>query len=217
MRIAGWLLWAGVGCSKAPEPAAAPPAAPAVVVEESAVSQDVRITRDRERSLFAELGKRGLKPRDLPESFAGAAVDRSVDQPLGVDLGLTLGGQPLFFVKDGAAVVDIAVFDGLAVVDATNPPKGWHGLGRLADPDAADLDDVVRLLVEADVILTWAHIGSELTLTPVETAPPKARGGWRLKGTHTYFTNEENVDEIEVGIVVTEDGQVLVGPPPPAG
>ncbi len=215
MRGARWLLVGTLGCSRAPAVPAAPPPPPAP--EESAVESSVRIIRDRDQSLFSELGRRGLAPGDVPAGYPAAAVDQSVDAPLGLDLGLTLGGRPVFFVKDGAAVVDTAVFGPLSRVDATNPPDTWAPVGRLAAPDGVDLGAAVRLLVQADLVLTWAHIGSELTLTPVAAPPPKARGAWRLRGTHTYFTNTENTDEIDVGVVVSEDGLVLVGPPPPAG
>ena len=104
--------------------------------------------------------------------------------------------------------VDRKILSELTVVDTTSLSKGETSkVGRLLRADAPPLD-VVRCLIQADVLLTWAHIGSEVRLFAPEQDGPR----WHVDvdGTHTYFTNEENVDAFAFRVSLGDQGVISV-------
>ncbi|MCP4807970.1 MAG: hypothetical protein GY913_32185 [Proteobacteria bacterium] len=87
-------------------------------------------------------------------------------------------------------------------VDATRLSEGEVGTVGPAVDEVRGLA-LAEALLTSNTILSWIHIGSELCLTEVE-------GGVHVKGTHTYFTNEENVVPIEFDVRVDEAGLITV-------
>lgn len=86
-------------------------------------------------------------------------------------------------------------------VDATKLSTGE------AKPVGEPVDDVrgvamVEALLRSNTILSWIHIGSELCLS-------EADGVVAVEGTHTYFTNEENVVPIAFDVRLV-DGVITV-------
>jgi len=83
-----------------------------------------------------------------------------------------------------------------------------HAVGRLLVAGTPPLLTVCHLLIQADVILTWAHIGSKLTLSNER----RVDGFWRVdvSGTHEYYTNERNEDRVAFTVQVDKKGYIVV-------
>ena len=66
-----------------------------------------------------------------------------------------------------------------------------------------DSISVIRQLIAADVIGTYAHIGSTLCVVEIP-------GGVHITGTHTYFTNTENTDSLDFQVLIDPAGVITV-------
>ena len=125
-------------------------------------------------------------------------------------------GQAAFWFegsgKDTMIVADSGLFASpkLDVVNATCLQVGeTHTVGTLCIPPMMALIDVAELLVAADVVLTYVHIGSTLSMSEA-AAPYRAAAAYRFAGTHEYYTNECNVDELSFEVRFKCDGQIVV-------
>ena len=124
-------------------------------------------------------------------------------------------GRPAFYFlgtgDDTKVAADARMFASseLKVADATRLARGaTAAVGRLALPPTMPLASVAELLVAADVVLTYMHIGSELAM---EERPPDGKGAaFVFQGSHEYFTNERNVDQLHFEIRFHENGDVTV-------
>ena len=118
----------------------------------------------------------------------------------------------LWFTPDKTqVVVDAAVLSDLSVVDATSlRPGERHRVGTIEARARQALDGLqwVEFLLRARAIGTFVHIGSQLCVTPLQ-----APAGWftaRIEGTHTYFTNQENVEPIRFEVSIDDAGVITV-------
>ena len=171
----------------------------------------MKLNRDSDDSILAEQRSKGGVPLyDFPKEYRAAEIDPDKYVPLNRTGNFKVDGQPLFWLTPSLAevVVDNRVFGDLTVVNATFLGGGERVVvGKLNRQDALPPRKMAELLITADVVLTWAHIGSELALVKERTD-----NGWVgvFEGTHTYYTNDENIDPVEFELFIETDGTLAV-------
>jgi hypothetical protein len=117
----------------------------------------------------------------------------------------------VFVPRDGGPPrVDPAAFGPLRVVDVTGLAEGARAeVGVVTDAARKTLGErgVVELLVLADVVLTYAHIGSEVCLV----SEGRDAGAYtaRFVGEHTYFTSRENTGRLAFAVTIAADGAIV--------
>jgi len=169
------------------------------------------VHRTSHTSLLDEQRQVGTAPLgDFQTTFRAVAVDRANMRPMETTAGFQVSGAPVFWLSAAgdAVVVDHTVFTELSVVDAIRLREGQRKeLGQLLQPEAIEPRRLAELLLTADAILTWGHIGSELTLVGESNDD-----GWTgvFDGSHTYFTNEKNVVPIGFAMHVDTEGRISV-------
>ncbi|MBT3220471.1 MAG: hypothetical protein HN348_15400 [Proteobacteria bacterium] len=197
-----------IGCNKNSAPSNLP-AQPDIPSDEVTVL--MKLTRDGDQSILKEQrGKGGVPLYDFPEGYPAAKIDFASYVPLDTTGAFVVDGQPLFWLTPelDKVVADGRVFGDLTVVNATVLSTGERKvLGKLIRQDALAPRKMAELLIVADVVLTWAHIGSELALIEERTD-----NGWVgvFEGTHTYYTNDENIDPVEFELSIEADGTLVV-------
>jgi hypothetical protein len=67
--------------------------------------------------------------------------------------------------------------------------------------------ELVRFLVESELIATFVHIESELRFTEEKDEPGRYRA--RLEGTHTYYTNEKNVSPVRFTVEIDKTTRLI--------
>jgi hypothetical protein len=168
------------------------------------------ITRDSDTSLLEE--QRGLGPplHDFPKQYSAVSVKDTM-VAMQTTAAFKVQSHPVFWLAEArdAVVVDDRAFSDLVCVDATGLDAGKKvAIGQFLQPTEMAPRKLAEMLITADVILTWAHIGSELSLTE-ETSDTDGWAG-HFEGTHTYFTNEENVDPLDFWVRVSSKGELVV-------
>lgn len=166
------------------------------------------LERDSNTSLLSEQRRLGPAMHDFAESYSAAAIDARYT-PMKTTGAFTVDGNPLFFLtpERDAVVVDQRVFSDLRCVEPMRlKAKETASIGTVRQPMPPR--DLARLLITADVVRTYIHIGSQLALVEESTDET----GWTgaFEGTHTYFTNEENVDRVAFSLRVGADGLLSV-------
>ena len=118
---------------------------------------------------------------------------------------------PILFYRDPSdnkAIVDSAYLSDLKVFSIpTYYQKDEHVLGIIKQPKAINPLHLLKQLIEADVLLTYMHIESNMT---VEVIAEKPIFKADVKGTHIYFTNQENEDEFAFRVQINESGEIKV-------
>jgi len=163
----------------------------------------VEWTVGQEGTLFAEANRKGFRLSDHPAHLPAAAPDPKQHTPLSA---LTVGDKSAVWAqKDGGLFVDQALFGALTVARATQIKTGEvMKVGRIANPSAVpDSTTLIRQLVSSNIIMTFAHTGSKLCVRATPT-------GVLVNGTHTYYTNEENVDELSFSVDIDPTGLITV-------
>lgn len=169
----------------------------------SALGCEVEWSIDPEGTLFAEANRKGIRVPDHPAHLPAAAPDPKQHTPLSA---LTVGDKSAVWAqKDGALFVDQALFGALTVARATQIEAGEvMKVGRIANPSAVDdSTTLIRQLVSSNIIMTFAHTGSKLCVRATPT-------GVLVNGTHTYYTHEENVDELSFSVDIDPTGLITV-------
>ena len=163
---------------------------------------DVDLTVDQEGTLLAEAKRLGIRILDHPDGLISAVPDPSKHQPLSA---LSVGGKPVVWARsNGELFVDEQLMGPLTVVHATRIQSGQSmKVGTIVNPSSVDATELIRQLMVSNVITTFLHIGSELCLKPTPT-------GVSVEGTHTYFTNKKNVDEISFSVELDSAGLITV-------
>lgn len=114
----------------------------------------------------------------------------------------------VLMVRDVAqkrVTVNSRYFSDLQRGDATRLATGVpHRLGMFRDLTFARLKprDLVMFMVKAQIVETYWHIEAELKLAHEEDAPETYRA-W-FSGTHTYFTNEQNIDSLAFVVTINK-------------
>ena len=169
------------------------------------------IYRDSQVSLLEEQRGLGKPLYDFPKLYSAATINAETMVPMKTTAAFTVQDRLIFWLAEtrDAVVVDGRVFTDLATVDGTSLGAGDKRIiGTLLQPQELAPRRLAELMITADVVLTWAHIGSELSL--VEEVATEDGWSGRYKGTHTYFTNEENVDPLAFWIRVSATGDISV-------
>jgi hypothetical protein len=170
-----------------------------------------RLTAGHHDSVLDEQRRVGPRSWDFQGRYAAATIDRAAQVPVEVVKAYQLDGVPLLWFDAGktAAVVDAAVLSDLVVADATRMRAGEQAaIGRLTPAALGKLAprELVKFLIAARVVATYVHIGSELCL--VEEQQDDAGYRARFTGSHTYFTNEENVDPLAFEVRIDAAGVI---------
>lgn len=133
---------------------------------------------------------------------------------------LRLVDRPVFFAPEGKdtkgrpapTVVDAGLFSDLACVDATRVRAGQTVPVGSATGDAmgAGPQRIASTLIQSGVVRPFVHV--EATLCLVQQGGDATTADWtgRYEGTHTYFTNEKNVDPVAFVVRITPRGAISV-------
>ncbi len=178
-----------------------------VVIEQAVQS----LQFGRERSLLNEQRARGGRGNDFQQEFPAEAIDPAQHLPVRVTAAYQIGGQPLLWFRPGfdAAVIDASHAGPLRRVDATNLVAGEeHEIGRFTPDAIAALgpERILRFLLEAGIIGSYVHIGSQLRCE----APRAAQGFWEqdCAGSHEYFTSRHHEGRLSFTVRIAADGTV---------
>ena len=146
------------------------------------------IQRDSSSSLWNWARDKGRGLRDLPDSFKALDLGEN-------DSYLSVNGIPLFGITDASVpACNQLCFGDLKAVNITVMGKGERSaIGSITTNCPLDFETLIISLINADVIQSYVHIGSELNLN---------FGDQRVTvdGSHTYFTNTENIDHFAVEV-----------------
>ena len=92
----------------------------------------------------------------------------------------------MLYIDAEGGFVDAALFSDLETISIAGQSKK-HFIVGAAKKDIP-FDILVRFLITADVVCTYIHLESQM-----EISFPSSRRA-EVRGTHTYFTNEENTE-----------------------
>ena len=155
-----------------------------------------------EGTLFEEARRLGVRLPDQPANLPSEAPDEIKHKPLSA---VMLDGKAAVWAsEEGKLFVDKALFGPLKVArpDILGRGEQVH-VGQLLATESVDTIDLIRQLMVSNIIMTFAHIGSELCIEPTST-------GISVTGTHTYYTNEKNVDELSFRVDIDPSGLITV-------
>ena len=111
----------------------------------------------------------------------------------------------LLFVDEYGPFVHAVFFSDLNIYN----PYDLHQkeqliIGKLKQP--LHFKTLLRFLIEADIIETFVHESSEMTIQITSTNIAE------IRGSHTYFTNEKNIDYFSFKFVCNEHNEMLLTP-----
>lgn len=171
---------------------------------------------DHEDSVLRE-HRTHAKVDDFHERYRAEAITEQ-HAPVEAVARFQIDHRPLVWLTPDKSdvVVDGERLSELTVVDAALGLDAPRTLGALklplADAATAGLDGrgLLEALIRAGAIRTYMHIGASLCLVRESSD----RGGYqaRVEGTHEYYTNEQNIDDVAFTFEVTADGTLTVGP-----
>lgn len=172
-----------------------------------------RLTVDGHESVLDEQRSLGPRADDFFAHYDAADIDPDTYVPVQAVAAYTIGDTPLlWFTPDKtAAVVNAAVLSKLTVADPTRMSPGETAVvGQLTELGRGKIGGraLTEFLIHSRAIVTYWHIGAELCL--VEETDTGGEYRARFTGEHTYFTNEENVDEIGFIATISADGVITV-------
>jgi hypothetical protein len=177
---------------------AAPPAPP-----QSHCKQTLKITHSA--SMLQELRGLGLSADDFPKRFEARTVDPTRHRPLRSG-GTGPEGKALFWVgPSGPPFADSSVFGTLTTASVTQMGAGSIQQVGLLKASMAHRELIVQL-IEAGVILTYAHLGSELCLGQGDAEI-------HITGSHSYMTNTDNTDPLDFVVRIDSAGLISVRTP----
>jgi len=162
----------------------------------------VQLNIGPEGTLFEEAQRLGFKLRDQPNHLPSDAPDENKDKPLSA---VMLDGKAAVWIsEEGRLFVDKTMFGPLKVARPDILSRGDRvQVGQLLHSGSVDSVALIRQLMVANIIMTFAHIGSELCMESTVT-------GIAVTGTHTYYTNEKNVDELSFRVDIDPSGFITV-------
>ena len=108
--------------------------------------------------------------------------------------------------KTNQAIVDSRFLSDLNVVGINDFYKTkTHIVGQINNKMNLEPFQVVKQLIEADVLQTYFHIESKLTLETLQEKPDFIA---RIKGSHVYFTNDRNEDFFTFKVRIDKAGVI---------
>lgn len=171
-----------------------------------------RVTRSSDRSML-QAHRAVCTVHDFHTSFAVEHVTDEMQAVNYVGHFVQQGsGRPVFWFASARIIADDAVFASseLQVVDATQLRPGECAvIGRLVMPPALPLSQVAELLVTADVVRTYVHLGSSLEMEQASPGPT-GRVIFLFRGTHEFYTCERNIEPVAFSVCIATNGDLTV-------
>ncbi len=168
-------------------------------------------------SILSEQRRVGPHRNDFFERYTSAAIDPLTQRPVDAVSRFRLAEQPIFWLTADKrdVVVDLRFSGDLVAVDVPRLRGGEsRSLGLLsAHARAMPARDVLELLVRADVLRTYWHIGSEVCLVRERADAGAYRA--ELRGEHTYFTSGRNRETFSFVFEIAAGGEMSVTSPDP--
>lgn len=188
-----WLLIAALGCNgfkKEPD------------VKKGVPIETLKI--DRSGSYFDKIQAKPGELRDWPKVFRAVTIEPQKHVVVEKTVKYRIQDRPLFwFTPDySAVVVDQRYFSDLAAADATRVnAQEKVTLGKFLDLTfALPPREVVKFLLEAEIIRTYVHIEAEVRLVKEVDDGKSYASSW--EGTHTYYTNERNDEDYKFDVTI---------------
>ena len=150
------------------------------------------LQRDSEHSLLSELWKHGVMQPDFLEVVPARTPNANASVAL-VTKELQYKKKPLLYIDSKGAFVDTSLFSELKTISVVQLATQRHAVIGSTHQDIP-WDTLVRFLLLSDVICTYIHIGSKMKVD----FPSAHRA--EVRGSHTYYTNEENVEDFSFSI-----------------
>ena len=141
--------------------------------------------RDSDNSILSELRRRGGSQHDFLEKISSRKMTHEASPAL-VTKELLFEGKPMLYIDSKGAFVDSSLFTELRTISIERLPFQKYAILGTAKKEIP-FELLVRFLITADVICTYIHIESNMEIS----FPSSLRA--EVRGSHTYFTNEENV------------------------
>ena len=158
--------------------------------------------RDSTQSVLSELRNRDILVRDVPLHFA-ASIPTHQAIVLDHCSQFAVGDSPLIFWEGTRLCIHAQYFSSLNVVMVDKLDQRYL-IGAIHSN--IPIMELVKFLITSDIILTYKHIGSEMTLTQVSDAFVQ------VKGLHRYFTQEEHTERFAFVVELTSTGNIYVSP-----
>ncbi|MAA79013.1 MAG: hypothetical protein CL916_07105 [Deltaproteobacteria bacterium] len=150
------------------------------------------LRRDSDHSLLSEMRTRGIAQHDFLDLIPARKPNMDSSVAL-VTKEVRYMKMPILYIDSKGSFVDSALLSDLKTISIAKMSTQRHtvlGKTRKNIP----LDTLVRFLLMSDVICTYVHIGSKM-----KVVFPNAHRA-EVRGTHTYFTNEENTEPFSFSI-----------------
>ena len=152
------------------------------------------LQRDSDDSVLSELRKYGITQADFPTRIS-ARNPKEYSVPIEITKNLTYHDAPLLYLDKEGVFVDRSIFSDLRTISVALLPSVQHVLiGTVYK--SLPWETLVRFLLLSDIICTYIHLGSEMTITLLNEHRAEVRG------THRYFTHEENTDSFAFAIEI---------------
>ena len=158
------------------------------------------LQRTRGRSLLSELRSKKFTQDDFLTTYPSRNPGEDAT-PADITKHLMVENTSLLFLDQQGAFVHEQFFSSLSAISITQIPfKKIHLIG--SRKKEIPWKTLVQFLIEADIICTYIHMESSMTITL--TSKTRAE----VKGTHTYFTNEENEESFSFVIEIDHEQNI---------
>lgn len=147
--------------------------------------KSITLRRDSDHSILAELRQRGFSQHDFLERIPARKAKSDISAAA-VTKDILFQGKPMLYIDVEGGFVDASLFSDLETISIADQSKKHFIVG--ATKKDIPFDILVRFLITADVVCTYIHMESQM-----EISFPSSRRA-EVRGTHTYFTNEENIE-----------------------
>lgn len=137
------------------------------------------------------------------QTISAAEIDPQTHTPVPAVEHYRIQDRPLlwFTPEHRSVVVDQRHWSDLNLVDATRVKQDAKvPIGRILDPAALPPRDVVKFLLEGQIIATYWHIGATIQL--VEERDDGSSYLASFHAVHEYYTNQRNEDEYEFRVSI---------------
>lgn len=152
------------------------------------------LQRDCDDSILSELRKYGIAQADFLTRIS-ARNPKESSIPIEVTKNLTFHDAPMLYLDKDGAFVDRSIFSDLKTISVALLPSVQHFLiGEVHRNIPWEI--LVRFLLLSDIICTYIHLGSEMTIVLLNDHRAEVRG------THRYFTHEENTESFAFAIEI---------------
>jgi len=154
--------------------------------------KSITLRRDSDHSILAELRQRGFSQHDFLDRIPARTATSDVSAAT-VTKDILFQGKPMLYIDAEGGFVDASLFSDLETISIAELPSKKHFIVGAVKKNVP-FDTLVRFLITADVICTYIHMESQMNIS--------FPGGHRaeVRGSHTYFTNEENIEPFAFAI-----------------